>query len=993
MSISRLAGQYIEQAGKGDSDEESVSDIITFAEASWGLNMNLKTGSTELRPVQKFILKAYYNLQLDNTQKNIIVRDYLNEVEKYKFTEVEYLNFLYNEGRTNIKEITDQIRNELVLVCGRRGGKCLEKQTLILTPEGPVEIQNIKVGDTVYGYNKDGSVSECKVKAKKDQGVQEVVELINHNRVFAACTFNHKWLVVDERGKNLKEISPKEFKLRHGQPKAQIVRKFVKIPCGKINEPHAYALGAFLGDGCSRQGSWKTLDVSSDSDHVPEKIASVLKAGICFKQHKNNFTWRIRNLSGINCNHYDDWCKDRYAHEKIVNLEIIKTWNRKSCLEFLAGLIDTDGSVYRTKNDISLHFCGQSKSIVEAFQYLILKLFQYQAKIGVDKRKKYKNGPVYNCKLKNNFFVKMILEELEPHLAKPSRKWKKEWDKECTANNSNPDFVGVKLGKRYKAQTYDIEVDNETNLYVLANQGMVTHNSKLSSIISCYETYKLIRKTHPQKYYGVGADSEIYITVVATSTDQAQLLFNDIAGSIDNARFFDRYKSIPTVQYMKLKTPHDLTKNADSKPTLIIQASPCSARGLRGMSNIVVIMDEQAHYIDNSSNKSDSAVYDAVTPSTLSFGKEARTINISSPLNKQGKLWELYNQSFKSEKILMFQIPTWEMYPGIDSSELREKYRRNPAVYFCEIGGQFSDTVKSWMPVDQLKKCIDPNLKPKLRGKPNTIYFMGIDIGLKNDPTAISVLHIEPVKKPIYNSSGNVIDEIVVPKYELDKQIILQAGKNSKKDKNIDNTVVTSESISEFLDFEIIGDNVEQLAKDFYVEKGLFDQYTGPPLMQNLTKRGFTQFEMTYFDRRFSSEIYNNFLINVIDEAIILYDDWEDKQIEEGKHGPFISEIIDLQSQFISKYITIVQAPEVEGKHDDRCDSYVRALWCATQYLNKNSTMFNRSVTNQMQSANNNMSSLAMRYHKFNHRHSPERRAFKRESPYSVFTKKIGGRR
>jgi hypothetical protein len=341
----------------------------------------------------------------------------------------------------------------------------------------------------------------------------------------------------------------------------------------------------------------------------------------------------------------------------------------------------------------------------------------------------------------------------------------------------------------------------------------------------------------------------------------------------------------------------------------------------------------------------------------------------------------------------MFQIPTWEMFPEIPAARLRSDHRKNPAVYFCEIGAQFSDTVKSWMPVDQLMKCVNLDLKPKLRGNPKTVYFMGIDVGLKNDPTAITVMHIEPIKREIYNASGEVIDEVIVPKYELDKQVTLQAGKVERKNKNVDYKTVNSDTISEFLDFDSIGDSVEQLCKDFYIEKGLFDQYTGAPLLQNLTKRGFTQFEMTYFDRRFSSEIYNNFLISVIDEAVILYDDWEDKQFEEGKHGPFISEIIDLQSEFISKYITIVHAPEVEGKHDDRSDSYVRALWCATQYLNKNATMYNRSLLSQQQAANNANAMSASRYHRMNHRYSPERRVYKKDSPYSIFSKRMAGRK
>src|SRR5271165_2129848 len=44
-----------------------------------------------------------------------------------------------------------------------RGGDCLEEGTLILTPFGPKKIEEIKIGDTIYGHNKDGSISETKV--------------------------------------------------------------------------------------------------------------------------------------------------------------------------------------------------------------------------------------------------------------------------------------------------------------------------------------------------------------------------------------------------------------------------------------------------------------------------------------------------------------------------------------------------------------------------------------------------------------------------------------------------------------------------------------------------------------------------------------------------------------------------------------------------------------------------------------------------------------
>jgi hypothetical protein len=968
MNLSEIVGQV----SKESAQDTPPVDIITFCESPWGLNMNKTTGNTCLRPVQKLILKCFYNIPLDDKEKSIIVRDFLNEQELYKMTEKEYLDYLWSEGRTNLRGQNFSIhRNELVLVCGRRSGKCVAKGTLVLTPLGPVAIEELKVGDTVYGYNKDGSVSETKVKNTFVQGVKEVVELLNHGRVLAASTEDHRWLCTDERNTKKFEQTPAEFGVRHGKNRGHIVRRFVKIPCGSVNEPHAYAIGALLGDGCSKQPG-NTITISSNSNQVPAKVASILDAE--FKRsHPTNYSWVIfkqellhSKSKNLVCKHYDDWCRNKYAHEKTVDLEVIKSWDRESCLNFIAGLLDTDGSVYANDGCLNITISMQAKPVIEAFKYLFLRLFQYDLTVHTDAREKYKNGPCYVLKVKNNFFVRMALKELDPYLVTPSKKWKPEYEN-FIDNNSNPDFVGVQLGGRYKAETYDIEVDNETNLYVLANQGLVTHNSKLGAIVSAYEAYALIKKPHPQKHYGITDDAEIYISTVATSTDQAQLLFNDIAAYIDHSAYFSRYKNPPTLQYMTLKTLRDLESASSKSASIIIQAAPCSARGLRGMSNMVVIMDEQAHFVDSSANTSDTVIYDAVTPSTLSFGKDAKILNLSSPLNKQGKLWELFNQSFGSEKLLMFQVPTWEMYPDIDSSELRERYRRNPDVYWCEIGAKFSDTVKSWMPRDPFMKCIIPDLKPKMRGKTRTSYFMGVDIGLKKDMTAFSVVHIEHVREPVLNMDGRQIDELIVPKYELDYQEIMHAGKGEY-------------AHMEFLDFDMISERIEAVCKEFSIQKGLFDQYNGVPLKQALDKKGLNQFEMMYFDRRINSELYNNFILQVIDGKLRIYDEGGTSD----KPGEFISEVLDLQSENISKYITLVAAPEVDGKHDDRSDSFVRALWCATQWAIQKGAL---EVTSPLAYEMNN-SQTFKKQNLVNGYSDPKRTLRRKSSPYSVFFNK-----
>jgi len=382
----------------------------------------------------------------------------------------------------------------LVWLLSRQTGKCLAEGTLVATPNGPVKIEDLKPGDTVYGYNKDGSVSPTKVVAVQDQGKKEVCDLINHGVTWATATPEHRWGGFNTFTKKFEELTTAEF---FQSPHKKIVRCHVNTPMGIVNEPHAYALGAFLGDGCSRQKG-NQLWISSEDHIIPNRIASLLDCKV-FANSEFNYNWSFKekdtqfykHTKKINVNHYNEWCRGRYAHEKIIDLDVIKTWNRESCLNLLAGLLDTDGSVFitgRDNNELKLSLGMQAKSVVDAFEYLFLALWQIPLSRMIDQRKKYKNGPIYIAYSNNNFHVKKALKELSPYLSLERKKYKPEYDL-FKDHNMKEGRLGIKKGATYIAQTYDIQVDNETNLYLLAN-GLVTHNSTLLSILAIEQSLK-----------------------------------------------------------------------------------------------------------------------------------------------------------------------------------------------------------------------------------------------------------------------------------------------------------------------------------------------------------------------------------------------------------------------------------------------------------------------------------------------------------------------
>jgi hypothetical protein len=94
------------------------NSILEYVEGPTGLNWTLY-------PVQRFILKLYYGLELDDTHRAIRVPDMFNEQERFRFTELEYLRFLFGEGRCSVSDMSTLPRSGLILSVGRRTGKNL----------------------------------------------------------------------------------------------------------------------------------------------------------------------------------------------------------------------------------------------------------------------------------------------------------------------------------------------------------------------------------------------------------------------------------------------------------------------------------------------------------------------------------------------------------------------------------------------------------------------------------------------------------------------------------------------------------------------------------------------------------------------------------------------------------------------------------------------------------------------------------------------------
>lgn len=482
----------------------------------------------------------------------------------------------------------------------------------------------------------------------------------------------------------------------------------------------------------------------------------------------------------------------------------------------------------------------------------------------------------------------------------------------------------------------------------------------LSGIFASYEIYRLLNLYNPQSYYGLPNGNRIQIMSVATGKEQAGLLFNEVTTHLAKCEYFKPFIANNTLSHVNFRTPYDIERFGPSarqengkfvsfngKATLRVTFASCIAKGLRGHGNIVIILDEVAHFQDKG-NSSAQEVYNAVTPSSAAYSRkdptthrpaldpvtgkdsevESRIILISSPLGRSGLFYNRYDLAMRggegSENILAIQAPTWEINPTIPGAYYKQKFHENPPVFMVEHGAQFSDQTRGWIEREtDLIACLSPTLRPKRMAPPRHPHQMGLDIGLVRggDGTTVAITHTEE-------------DRIILDYHEGWYAGVDWRLTNPHLDGAYSVDYAKQIADVERLDFEEISAWIAVLCQRFHITAGLFDRWNGIPLEQALHKKGLKQFKTEFFPRDTTSKIYQAVKMAMYDQKLVLYDYPIPAKVTDGvKHSPLIAELLSLQATQMSKNLVVVEAPDKVGSHDDFSDALVRSVWLSLEAI------------------------------------------------------------
>lgn len=392
----------------------------------------------------------------------------------------------YNELQQKAIDCNDE---KVVVIAPPGSGKALKNGTKVLTELGWRNIEDIKIGEKVYGQN--GLLAN--VVGVYPQGKKQIYKVTFSDGNIIECCEDHLWAYQTtdmHRGKTKKYRVHTTKYLYENVPCTKLDggynRKNIYTPMVKpiqFNSDVAlplkpYLLGALIGDGCLRKAGDQCGFTSQDQDII-ERVNEELKEVGSYLKYRERYEYTITSgISGV---------ASKFRHIiRLLNLEEL-SYNKsipeiylkasvEDRLQLLQGLIDTDGYVTGS----AYEYYTSSKQLAEDVTFLCEGLgFLVTSSI---KESSYVNslGERIQCKDCYRLRIKASAEYPKLHWCKrKDNMWRK------AQSYAHRCIISIEPTEEFADMTC-ISVDNNNHLYV-TEHCIVTHNTfSLVGAISKY---------------------------------------------------------------------------------------------------------------------------------------------------------------------------------------------------------------------------------------------------------------------------------------------------------------------------------------------------------------------------------------------------------------------------------------------------------------------------------------------------------------------------
>lgn len=372
---------------------------------------------------------------------------------------------------------------------------CLHEDTLVRMADYTTrKIKEIKPGDMVLGSDINGYLTPTKVVNVFHNGIRdgyktlvrkgkgrksEIIELIS--------TKEHK--VLSYQGRDIEKATPEIKPIE-----TKYYRHWVYLSKGVIqenglDEPLADILGVLIGDGCYNGGvGSKGLALSCYDKELEGYMRSRLESMGMLLRTMQNGEFRV-SMQDQNSNRdfIDGALVRNTIKAKLIKEAMwgqgsgtkqlpasINTWNNTSVAKLIGGLVATDGWVIKGV----IGFGSNSLNLLKGVKALLELRFGIYSSNITGKNKKRPDGSLYATNYTLTVSDGPNLIQFQKHIPIPGCKQER-LNKLVSAVNIKHSALGrytvISQEPIGDIDTWDIEVDNDTHLFSLANSLIVSN--------------------------------------------------------------------------------------------------------------------------------------------------------------------------------------------------------------------------------------------------------------------------------------------------------------------------------------------------------------------------------------------------------------------------------------------------------------------------------------------------------------------------------------
>lgn len=278
-----------------------------------------------------------------------------------KFIPTRFHQLLADELQLIYENVRDGKDERRMFSMPPQMGKALAVGTPILTPNGWVAIENLKIGDFVFGDN--GQPTQVTGVSPIWEN-RPVVKVTSNDGFSVLADENHEWLVRLDRSRPVWKNKTTQYLLNRTSPRNPLIPNYNAVMFPEKELPiDPYVLGLWLGDGTSANGA-----ITMHPEDMSEISNYVLEAGFNIRKQKAKYRWGILGL-----------CKKLRENNLINNKHIPEDYFLSSInqrLALLQGLIDTDGYIAPEpySNAGTVEFCSTNRILAEGVRRLVVSL-------------------------------------------------------------------------------------------------------------------------------------------------------------------------------------------------------------------------------------------------------------------------------------------------------------------------------------------------------------------------------------------------------------------------------------------------------------------------------------------------------------------------------------------------------------------------------------------------------------------------------------------